>query len=133
MKMYDMLKQVERMFQEMEHILQKAKVPKRQLRKLRKEMEDVEKLPEVRVWLGNLYFNEFEKCRLARKCVTEDMWENYKLMGIKDLQEQNLWNTAVKKLLGAFEKRYPTVSKGAKEIIPDPEHVAFCEKMKNEN
>lgn len=42
-------------------------------------------------WLMSLHNLEYRDARRARRCVTEEMWRQYGLLGIEDLQEMVLW------------------------------------------
>lgn len=74
------------------------------------ERKQVKTLVDAYDWLHELYLSsEFELAKKARSLVSEEVWGNYNLLGIKDLQEQILWNKAKDNLLKRWRHKRPNI------------------------
>jgi hypothetical protein len=76
---------------------------------LPEKLEDIraKHLTDAHEWLTEVFEAEFKAARRARRCVAEQVWSSYCMMGITDLQEIELWE----KTSVAFRKKIRSQSR----------------------
>jgi hypothetical protein len=94
---------------EIRPILLAAGVPEKRLQ-INVERKKLRTLVDAYDWLHDLSMSyEFATAAKARALVPEAVWTRYKLMGIKDLQEQEIWSVAKDALIKKWRNKRPNI------------------------
>jgi hypothetical protein len=82
-------------------------LPKSSVRPLLKATADGDRdyLVNLHSWLHETAAPLHQKVVEARALVSEELWERYKLLGIKGLAEQDIFNNAKKDFITLFKER----------------------------
>jgi hypothetical protein len=93
----------------MRPILLASGVPEKRLQ-INVERKKLKTLVNAYDWLHDLSMShEFEAASKARALVSEEIWERYELLGIKDLQEQKIWAETKEALIKRWRSNRPNI------------------------
>jgi hypothetical protein len=93
----------------MSSILLASGVPEKRLQ-INVERKKLRTLVDAYDWLHDLSIShEFAAAAKARALVPEVVWKRYELMGIKDLQEQQIWGKAKDALIKRWRNKRPNI------------------------
>jgi hypothetical protein len=90
-------------------ILLASGVPEKRLQ-INVDKKKLKTLVDAYDWLHDLSMShEFSDAAKARALVPEVVWQRYKLLGIKDLQEQLIWDKAKDALIKRWRNKRPNI------------------------
>lgn len=74
-----------------------------------KKKATIEELSDTIHWLNAFSCQEVAEYKAIRKLVKDEIWENYKMLGLKDLVEVKMLRDAKKKMVSKWRKRPITI------------------------
>lgn len=93
----------------MRPVLLASGVPEKRLQ-INVERKKLRTLVDAYDWLHDLSMShEFAAAVKARALVPEEVWKRYTLLGIKDLQEQQIWAKAKDALIKKWRNKRPNI------------------------
>lgn len=103
-----LIEMIEFLSEEMRQLTLWAGINEKRYNRITKHLKQYneEEVQSLYDWLMNVRNKEYHEFINIYKMITPETWENYKILGVKDLQEQVLMGEAKRRLFNIWMKSY---------------------------